>query len=234
VVLVLVAGIFVTAAGEWELARQVGISRTVAPLLAVVIDAYVIAAVRARRGWDVASALAMMGGAQVAAHLLRTGHIGPSVGLVAAVSLVAPTVIWRVHALAGSDVRPTVTVPETEPPMNVTRTGDAPWKPPTPKWAPALPPPAPKAVSAALTAGPETVTARVQEEPEKAPESPQRARADEVVRGLYDRLGGKRPGTRHIRQALADAGLPNSDGTARSVRLRVEQEEPLLKVLPPA
>jgi hypothetical protein len=78
------------------------------------------------------------------------------------------------------------------------------------------------------------VTARVPEEPEKASESPQKAQTDEIVRRLYDSLGGRRPGTRHIRQALADANLPNSDGSCRQARLRVEQKEPELKELPPA
>ncbi|WP_432131270.1 hypothetical protein [Streptomyces tendae] len=229
--LALVAGIAVTAAGEWELARQVGISPVVAPLLAVVIDVYVIAAVRAGQGRDVAAALAMMGGAQVAAHLLSTRHIGPSVALVAAVSLVAPVVIWRVHALAG--IGKAVVVPP-EPTVNASRAGSPPWKPAVDKWSPALQAPAVKAVSPAPAPRPEVVTARVSPEPGKTPESPRKRNADEVVRGLYDSLGGKRPGTRHIRQALADANLPNSDGSCRQVRLRVEQEEPGLKELPPA
>jgi hypothetical protein len=78
------------------------------------------------------------------------------------------------------------------------------------------------------------VTARVSSKPEKVAQSPQRPTADEVVRALYDDLGGRRPGTRHIRQALADAGLPHSEGSCRQARLRVEQEEPELKELPPA
>jgi hypothetical protein len=78
------------------------------------------------------------------------------------------------------------------------------------------------------------VTARVDTEPETASESPQKASADEVVRALYDSLGGKRPGTGHIRDALKAAGLPCSDGTCREARKRVEAKEPELKVLPPA
>lgn len=229
--LALVAGIAVTAAGEWELARQVGISPVVAPLLAVVIDVYVIAAVRAGQGRDVAAALAMMGGAQVAAHLLSTDHIGSSVALVAAVSLVAPVVIWRVHALAG--VGKAVVVPP-EPTVNVSRAGTPPWKPATPKWSPALQPPAVGSVKAAFTPRPEVVTARVSSKPGKVSKSPQKRTADEIVRGLYDSLGGKRPGTGHIRDALKAAGLPCSDGTCREARKRVEAKEPALKALPPA
>ncbi|MFE2433323.1 hypothetical protein [Streptomyces sp. NPDC059409] len=231
--LALVAGIAVTAAGEWELARQVGISPVVAPLLAVVIDVYVIAAVRAGQGRDVAAALAMMGGAQVAAHLLSTRHIGSSVALVAAVSLVAPVVIWRVHALAR--VGKAFLVQRTpESTVNDSRAGTPPWKPATPKWSPALQPPAVKAVSPAPAPRPEVVTARVSPEPKKVAKSPKKPTTDVIVRGLYDSLGGKRPGTGHIRDALKAAGLPCSDGTCRQVRLRVEQEEPGLKVLPPA
>ncbi|PAN00532.1 hypothetical protein CJI59_16740 [Streptomyces sp. Alain-F2R5] len=231
--LALVAGIAVTAAGEWELARQVGISPVVAPLLAVVIDVYVIAAVRAGQGRDVAAALAMMGGAQVAAHLLSTRHIGSSVALVAAVSLVAPVVIWRVHALAGIGKAVVVQSP-AEPTVNVSRASTPPWKPATPKWSPALQAHAVKAVSPALAPRSEVVTARVSPEQKKVPESPQKPTADVIVRTLYDSLGGKRPGTAHIRDALKAAGLPCSDGTCREARKRVEAREPALKTLPPA
>ncbi|MET7761724.1 hypothetical protein ABZS71_06670 [Streptomyces sp. NPDC005393] len=218
----LVAGIAVTAVGEWELARQVGISRMVAPLLAVVIDVYVIAAVRAARGRDVAAALTMMGGAQVAAHLLRTGHISASVALVAAVSLVAPVVIWRVHALAGSDTA--TVIPEApKPTVDLTRVGTPPWKPEVVK-----------AVSPTLTPRREVMTARVSPASEKTAKNPQKPSADLIVRGLYDSLGGRRPGTGHIRVALKAAGLPCSDGTCREARKRVEAKEPKLKLLPPA
>ncbi|GAA5078719.1 hypothetical protein [Streptomyces similanensis] len=228
----LVAGIAVTAAGEWELARQVGISRTVAPLLAVVIDVYVLAAVRAAKGRDIAAALTMMGGAQVAAHLLRTGHISASVALVAAVSLVAPVVIWRVHALAGAG-RAVIAPEVPKPTMDLTRVGTPPWKPSAQKWPLPLQPPAQRPISAAPTGGSGVVTAVVDQKPEKAPEIPQKPTADVIVRRLYDELGG-RPATRHIRQALADANLPSSDGSCRQARLRVEHEEPELKELPPA
>ncbi|MEU1454400.1 hypothetical protein [Streptomyces avermitilis] len=228
----LAAGIAVTAAGEWQLARQVGISPVVAPLLAVVIDVYVIAAVRAGQGRDVAAALTMMGGAQVGSHLLSTGHIDASVALVTAVSLVAPIVIWRVHALARFGTPVNVQRPP-EPTVNVSRAGAPPWKPVMDKWAPALQPSAVKAVSTALTPRPEVVTAHVPERPARVSQSPQKPSADRIVRALYDELGG-RPATRHIRQALADANLPNSGGSCRQARLRVEQEEPELKELPPA
>ncbi|MEU3948177.1 hypothetical protein [Streptomyces sp. NPDC029526] len=235
----LVAGIAVTAYSEWQFALLVGIHPAVAPLFPVAVDTYVAASVRAGQGRDIAASLGVTGGCQVGAHLLSTGHISASVSLLAAVSLVAPIVIWRVHALAKIGKAPvstgaTIVTPNMteQPTVNVAGSGAAPWKP-GPKWPPALQPPTVKAVSPALTPRPEVVMDQ-SPEPEKTAESSQRARADELVRALYDQLGGKRPGTRHIRQALADEGLPNSEGTARSVRLRVEAKEPLLKVLPPA
>ncbi|MFE0451616.1 hypothetical protein ACFW2D_10045 [Streptomyces sp. NPDC058914] len=236
----LVAGIAVTAYSEWQLALLVGIHPAVAPLFPVAVDTYVVASVRAGKGRDIAASLAVMGGCQVSAHLLSTNSVSTSIPLVAAVSLLIPITVWRVHALAGIRRTPistgasTVAPNMTKAPVNVARAEAPPWKPAVAKWPPALQPPPVKAVSTALTPRPEAATARVPEEPEKAPESPQKHLADRIVRALYDELGRKRPSTRHIRQALADANLPNSDGSCRQARLRVEQEEPELKELPPA
>lgn len=91
-----------------------------------------------------------------------------------------------------------------------------------------------EAVSAALRPRQHVVTVPVIPEPAEAEQSPQRARSEEVVRALYDSLGNKRPGTRHIVDALRDSGLPCSDGTARETRKRVEMREPELRELPPA
>ncbi|MFE4959288.1 DUF2637 domain-containing protein [Streptomyces sp. NPDC056653] len=76
-------------------------------------------------------------------------------------------------------------------------------------------------------------------EPVREPDKPEepltaRAQADEIVRGLYDDLGNRRPTTGHIVSALRDAGFRHSDGTARSTRLRIEAREPKLKELPSA
>ncbi|MFI6606872.1 DUF2637 domain-containing protein [Streptomyces sp. NPDC050507] len=82
----------------------------------------------------------------------------------------------------------------------------------------------------AVTEEPEPVST------EEEPQEPltQRDQMDTIVRALYDELGQQRPGTRHIRQALADAGLPHSDGTCREARKRVETAEPHLRDLPEA
>lgn len=192
---------------------------------------------QANVGAIIALALAMA--AQICEHLISGGYLQKSAWIVVIVSATPPAVAAHVLHLTATARRhepsraPTEAKPEP-PTVNVTRTNGPPWKPVLDKPIPVLQPPPQKAVSPALTPRPEAVTARVSPEPEKATESPQRPSADEVVRRLYDELGGKRPGTRHIRQALADADLPNSDGSCRQARLRVEQEEPELKELPPA
>ncbi|MER7174211.1 hypothetical protein [Streptomyces mesophilus] len=106
----LAAGVLFTAVAEYHLARSLGADRFVAALLPVAIDVYVIAAVRRGRGRDIAGALTIMGAAQVAAHLLEAGRIGPTVPLIVGVSLLVPLVIWRVHTLQIADA--------TEPPAS--------------------------------------------------------------------------------------------------------------------
>ncbi|MCM1941788.1 hypothetical protein NC239_26675 [Streptomyces sp. G3] len=230
----LVAGVAVTAYSEWQLALLVGIHPAVAPLFPVAVDAYVIAAVRAGQGRDIAASLAVMGGCQVSAHLLSTDSVTATIPLVAAVSLLIPITVWRVHALAGA--RKAVVAQRTpEPTVNLSRVSTPPpWKPALDKWSPTLQAPAVRAVSPALPSRPEVVTARVDEGPAKATESRQKPTADEIVRGLYDSLGGRRPKTQHIVDALRQHDLPRSDGTARETRKRVEAAEPELKTLPPA
>jgi hypothetical protein len=191
---------------------------------------------QANVGAIIALALAMA--AQICEHLISGGYLQKSAWIVVIVSATPPAVAAHVLHLTATVRRPevpsTTKAEPSKPSVNVVRTGAPLWKPAVAKWAPALQPPAAKPVSAAPKPRPEVVTARVNTEPEKSAQNPQKPTADDVVRKLYDRLGGKRPGTRHIRQALADANLPNSDGSCRQARLRVEQREPGLKTLPPA
>ncbi|SDJ74701.1 hypothetical protein [Streptomyces indicus] len=95
----LAAGVLFTAVAEYHLARALGSGQFVAALLPAAIDVYVIAAVRRGRAGDIAGALAIMGSAQVAAHLLEAQLIIATVPLIVGVSLLVPLVIWRVHAL---------------------------------------------------------------------------------------------------------------------------------------
>ncbi|MET8185709.1 hypothetical protein ABZV15_07915 [Streptomyces sp. NPDC005246] len=230
--LALIAGIAVTAYSEWQLALQVGIHPAVAPLFPVSIDVYLIASVRAGQGRDIAASLLVMGGAQVSAHLLSTDVVSVSIPLVAAVSLLVPVTVWRVHALAraGSEPEPVL----TQPMMSVSRAGEPVAEPAMAKIpAPTVELPQ-TAVSAAETPRQDVVTLPVKAEPQEGQQSPRRTRSEEIVRGLYDTLGNKRPGTRHLRDALSKAGLPSSDGSCRETRKRVEAAEPELRELPPA
>lgn len=96
----LLAGVGFTASAEYHLARTIGAPVPVAVLLPVALDVYVVAAIRRSRGRDIALSLLLMGVAQVSAHMLEAHVVAVSVPLVAAVSLLVPLVIWRVHALA--------------------------------------------------------------------------------------------------------------------------------------
>ncbi|WP_407646137.1 DUF2637 domain-containing protein [Actinacidiphila oryziradicis] len=100
--------------------------------------------------------------------------------------------------------------------------------PPVPVVSPSLP------VSAADATRQNILTVAVKAKPRDGEQSPHRVRSEEIVRSLYDSLGGRRPGTRHIVSAFRQEGLPASDGTARETRKRVEAVEPELKLLPPA
>ena len=100
----LAAGVGLAASGEYELARLVGINPYVAPLLPVSIDVYAVSAFRAKR--DIAPALLLMAGANLAFHIADQagiGHGGKATPwqLTAAVVLIFVAVIWRVHALLG-------------------------------------------------------------------------------------------------------------------------------------
>lgn len=97
------AGVTWTAVAEYSLARMIGSHWIVALSLPVALDVYVVAAIR--RGRDLFGALATMGIAQIAAHLLEAHQIRVSVPLVAAVAMLVPLSIWRVHALAKAPKR---------------------------------------------------------------------------------------------------------------------------------
>ncbi|MFE4867697.1 hypothetical protein [Streptomyces sp. NPDC056682] len=96
----LISGIGFTATAEYDLARTIGATVWVAVLLPLALDVYVVAAIRRARGRDIALSLVLMGTAQIAAHMLAARVVAVSVPLVAAVSLLVPLSIWRVHALA--------------------------------------------------------------------------------------------------------------------------------------
>ncbi|MFE6487544.1 hypothetical protein ACFVGN_32065 [Streptomyces sp. NPDC057757] len=105
----LAAGIAFTAHAEFDLARSLGADPVIAVMLPVSIDAYVVAALRWFKALDVTLSLALMGAAQVAAHLLDARVMEVNIPMVVVVSLLVPVALWRTHALARSET--TVTTP---------------------------------------------------------------------------------------------------------------------------
>ncbi|KIF69265.1 hypothetical protein HY68_12775 [Streptomyces sp. AcH 505] len=99
----LAAGIAFTATAEYDLARQLGANGIIAAMLPVALDAYAMAALRWFRAFDVALSLALMGAAQVAAHLLDANVMTVNIPMVVVVSLLVPVAIWRTHALARTE-----------------------------------------------------------------------------------------------------------------------------------
>lgn len=111
----LAAGVAFTATAEYELARRMGAAKPIAVMLPVVIDCYVMAALRWFRAFDVALSLALMGAAQVAAHALDAGVLDVDLRMVVVVSLLAPIAIWRTHALARTKGVHSVETPASQP-----------------------------------------------------------------------------------------------------------------------
>jgi hypothetical protein len=145
--------------------------------------------------------------------------------VVIAVSAVPPLVAAHTLHLTAAAGRPTprVTAGGTEQPVRHLPVKDEP--------NPVVPA---EVVSAALEARQDTVTLPLSSHPKSPENSRQRTRSEQVLRALYDSLGGMRPGTSHIRDALRDAGLPSSDGSCPETKKRVAQREPQLKKLSPA
>jgi hypothetical protein len=109
------AGIAFTASAEYQLAVTLGAGVLVAAMLPLAIDAYVVAALRWFRAFDIFLSLALMGAAQVAAHLLDAKVVQVDIALVTVVSLLVPIAIWRTHALARAKPTEVPAGPQTEP-----------------------------------------------------------------------------------------------------------------------
>ncbi|WP_448319248.1 hypothetical protein [Streptomyces sp. CO7] len=212
---------------------------------------------QANTGALVALTLAMT--AQVVSHLIESGYMTKSPGVVIAVSAVPPAVAAHVLHLTAAATRMT---PTTQSVMTTTDAlpkplmDKAPESPPDPVSKPVLTPVSEQSAEAVSAPSERRQEPEVQETAEgvRSPVSAAQARqpsvtvpvnedptepsrpavADEIVRALYDDLGGRRPGTRQIVDALRQAGLPHSEGTARSTRIRVEVKEPALRKLPSA
>ncbi|MFH9589152.1 hypothetical protein ACH4LS_28945 [Streptomyces luteogriseus] len=116
----LAAGIAFTAHAEYDLARTLGADPAIAVMLPVAIDAYVVAALRWFRALDVTLSLALMGAAQIGAHLLDARVMAVNIPLVVVVSLLVPVALWRTHALARSEDEVTTPAPVCTPAQVVT------------------------------------------------------------------------------------------------------------------
>jgi hypothetical protein len=176
----LAAGIAFTAHAEYDLARSLGADPAIAAMLPVAIDAYVMAALRWFRAFDIALSLSLMGAAQVAAHLLDAKVMTVNIPMVIVVSLLVPVSIWRTHALARiehavpAEAAQTVTAVTVERPSTMVET------PPVPEVYPVLGvhvPAVPEAVPAGgrllpLVARPEPSVARREPAPVHAAEQP--------------------------------------------------------------
>lgn len=226
---VLAAALALSAPGEYRLALLAGWDWRFAVIMPGVLSMYaaVAAAIagslpkgsaerrQANGGALIALTLAMM--AQVLSHLIEAGYATKSPGVVIAVSAVPPLVAAHTLHLTAAATRmtPKVAVP------------------PMPVAAPPALQEIPESEVVEETPEPEDKPV-VTPEPEPVTGLTQREQIDVTVRALYDSLGNRRPATRHMRQALRDAGLPCSDGTCREARKRVELAEPHLKSLPDA
>ncbi|MFM9652776.1 hypothetical protein [Streptomyces galilaeus] len=100
----LAAVLVVLASAEYQLAVACGFGTYVAAGVPAALDVYALAALRARR--DVAAVVATLIAVNAASHLVEVGLLPVSVGLVVAVSAVAPLVLWRVHRLSDSQPEP--------------------------------------------------------------------------------------------------------------------------------
>ncbi|MFD0449458.1 hypothetical protein ACFQ10_55080, partial [Streptomyces indonesiensis] len=111
--LAMAASVAVAAQGEWSLAVACGFSTWVAAALPVAIDAYAIRAMQTGR--EVLPAVLLMVATNAASHLHHGGRLPVSPWLVVAVSAIAPTVLWRVHALRRGTHQGTAAVPQASP-----------------------------------------------------------------------------------------------------------------------
>lgn len=135
------AGVAFTASAEYQLARTLGADQAIAAMLPVAVDAYVIAALRWFRAFDIALSLSLMGATQISAHLLDARVMRVNIPMVVVISLLVPVAIWRTHALARRTAPEVAPGEEFASPAEVpTAPFDAPAEPVEPEPVPVLGP----------------------------------------------------------------------------------------------
>lgn len=119
-----------TASAEYELARAVGYNKWVAAAVPGALDVWTVRAMRQHR--DVLAAVLAMIVVNALSHLVTAGLLEVSVPLVVGVSAIAPLVLYRLHAITGTDEPKADTTPRQEPVQ-------APVQVDTPEPAPVVP-----------------------------------------------------------------------------------------------
>jgi len=102
-----------TASAEYELARAVGYNQWVAAAVPGALDVWTVRAMRQHR--DVLAAVLAMIVVNALSHLVTAGLLEVSVPLVVGVSAIAPLVLYRLHAITGTDEPQADTPPVQEP-----------------------------------------------------------------------------------------------------------------------
>lgn len=103
---IIAGAVGLTASGEYSLARLVGFDGSVAWLLPLVIDIYVVQAFRRHR--DVLPAIGLTVAVNVVYHLADAGLVGvtasgkPAWWMIAVVASIASFILWRSHAMTAA------------------------------------------------------------------------------------------------------------------------------------
>ncbi|MFF9117274.1 hypothetical protein ACF09Y_16985 [Streptomyces massasporeus] len=119
-----------TASAEYELARAVGYNQWVAAAVPGALDVWTVRAMRQHR--DVLAAVLAMIVVNALSHLVTAGLLEVSVPLVVGVSAIAPLVLYRLHAITGTD-EPKADTEPVQAPVQVDTPELAPVEPVRPK-----------------------------------------------------------------------------------------------------
>lgn len=125
-----------TASAEYELARAVGYNQWVAAAVPGALDVWTVRAMRQHR--DVLAAVLAMIVVNALSHLVTAGLLEVSVPLVVGVSAIAPLVLYRLHAITGTDEPKAGSTPRQEP-QELQEPVQVPVQVDTPEPAPVVP-----------------------------------------------------------------------------------------------
>lgn len=232
----LIPAIAVLAHGEWSLAVACGVHPYVAVGVPAALDIYAIRALRAGR--EVLPVVLVMVGVNGASHLITTGLISVTPGVVIACSAIPGFVLWRVHAIGRRvDVAPVYLADVDYGPSALPRvlytTPTAPVIPARPTTPAVIEQAPPTPVMRRIVAPVDSPTAPVDIDAvlADAPVPDGLDPSARVIAELYRRLG-YRPITPEIRNELKAAKLAHGDGTCREARQRAVEGDTTLARYP--